>query len=294
MRKLIFIIAGIAAVGIAAYFIIGNQQSEKKSAETFVLPELEVMSFQVKSLDQEGIKLEMQAMIDNSMPVSFQIDSLSYRILMEGREIVQSTYPDSIFLEASDSSRISLPLTLYQQKISGIMNQMEQQNADSIAYQLHARLYTDLPFMEDEPIELNFNKKMPFIRKPSVNLQSASIQKFGLEESEITLRVQVINPNQFSFQIRNTDYQFNVDGESLVSGSIDKATSIPSQDTASFEVPIHLQLEQVGESTFDLLFNPKQTTYSFSISSSLESQMDMLNNSKLEIEASGKLKELIN
>lgn len=294
MKKGIFIIAGIVVVGLVIYLIIGNKQGENESSDTFILPKLEVLSFQIKSFEEERILLEMQAMIDNKAPISFQIDSLSYRVLMEGTEIIQSTYPDSIFLEANDSSRINLPLTLYQQKISSAMEEVEQQNADSINYQLFARLYTDLPFMKDEPIELDFNKKVPYIKKPKINLEGASIEKFGLKESEVTLRIQVINPNQFSFQIRDTNYDFMVNGDSLVSGNIEKTTGIASHDTTNFEVPIKLQIEEVGESAFNLLFNPEETNYSFTISSSLESQLDMLNNSVLKIENSGKLKDLLN
>ncbi|WPP51593.1 LEA type 2 family protein [Catalinimonas niigatensis] len=294
MRKGIFIITGIVVIGLVFYLVIGNKQSEKESSDTFILPKLEVLTFQIKSFEEERILLEMQTMIDNKMPLSFQIDSLSYRVLMEGTEIIQSTYPDSILLEANDNSQVDLPLTLYQQKISSTMEEIEQQNADSIAYELYARLYTDLPAMEGEPIELNFTKQVPFIKRPEINLEGASIEKFGLETSEITLTVQVINPNQFSFQIRDTNYDFRVKGDSLVSGNIEKTTSIASYDTTSFEVPIKLQLEEVGESAFNLLFNPEETNYSFTISSTLESQLDMLNNSTLKIENSGKLKDLLN
>lgn len=294
MRKVMLVLAGVVIVGLGIYFIIVNKQGGRDSSETFILPKLEVMNFQIKSIEEEQIMLEMQAMIDNKMPLSFRIDSVTYQILLEGEEIAKSTYPDSITLEANDSSELTLPLTLYQQQISSTMDQVAARNTDSIAYDLYAQVYTNLPFMEDKPIDVELSKEVPFIRKIEVSLDGASMQKFGLQETEITLTVEVINPNQFAFQASHIAYLFNVDGDSLASGNIEEMTSIDPHDTSYIEIPVRLKLAEIGESAFNLLFNPEQTDYSFTVTSTLVSELNMLDDSEIKVQSAGKLKELLN
>lgn len=84
-----------------------------------------------------------------------------------------------------------------------------------------------------------------------------------------------------------------MNNESIAYGAVDKVTNIAAGDTTTFVVPFNVNLAEVGENVFNLLFKPK-TGYEFSLSTQIDSQKDFINNSTLSVTRSGKLKELIN
>jgi LEA14-like dessication related protein len=294
MKKALGIFLAVLIVALVVYFFIENRSQEKDSADTFIKPEIELASFQINSIDDGTIKIELEVLVENKMPLSFGVDTLQYNVFMEEVLVSQSTYPEKISIAASDSSKVSLPITLYQDKINQVLQRVEQNPSnDSLNLLMEADLITDIPFT-DNPIELTFTKRLYFVRQPQITVSDISIEKFGLDQSEVEMTIQVNNPNQFTFSFRKTDYEFSVNNESIAYGAVDKVTNIAAGDTTTFVVPFNVNLDEVGENVFNLLFKPKETGYEFSLSTQIDSQKDFINNSTLSVTRSGKLKELIN
>lgn len=293
MKKAIGIFLAVLVVALLVYFLLENRPQEKDSADTFIKPEIELASFQIKSIENGTIDLALSVMVENKMPVSFGVDTLQYNVFMEQVLVAESTYPEGISIAASDSSIVTLPLTLYKDKINQILQRVEQNPSnDSLNLLMKADLITDIPFT-DNPVELSFTKKIYFLRQPQITVSDISIEKFGFDESEVKMTIQVNNPNQFAFSFRKTDYEFSVDNESIAYGAIDKVTNIAPGDTTTFVVPFNVNLDEVGENVFNLLFQPKETGYEFSLSTQIDSEKDFINNSTLRVSRSGMLKELI-
>lgn len=297
MKKAIGIFLAVLVIGLAVYFFIQNQNGESGengSATSFIKPKIELASIVVKSMENGTINLQMNALVENEMPISFGVDTLTYNIFLEDVLVAESTHPEGISVAANDSTTISLPVTLYKDKINQVLQKVEQnQSQDSINIEMKADLHTDIPF-KDDPIELSFTKKSYFVRQPQIIVKNVSVEKFGFDESEVEMTIQVNNPNQFAFTFRQTDYEFNVDNESIANGAIEKATNISAEDSSTFVVPFKVNLDEVGENVFNLLFKPGETNYEFSLSTQIESKSNIINNSTLQISRSGKLKELIN
>jgi LEA14-like dessication related protein len=293
MKKIIPIFLLLLIAGLAIYFLLENRNPEKPPSDTFILPEVEVSSIRIKSFEGHAIRMEMISLIDNKMPLSFQLDSLRYRIEMEDIRVMESTYRDSIYIEASDSSRISLPLLFYTDRYASVIQKAEQEQLDSVLVQVQSTFYTDLPLVEG-PFDASFNRKIPLIRQPKIQIEQMNVEKLGLDQSEVTIRVKFINPNQVALKIRNTAYLLEVGDDEVVSGDIRKVTNIPADDTTTFVVPARVNIDQIGETAFDLLFNPGTTDYYFRISSTMESKMDIINNSRFRLINRGKLNEVIN
>ena len=294
MKKAIGIFLAILIVGVVVYFLLQNRNGTNQSSETFIKPEIELSSIEINSIEDGTYYLQLEILIDNKMPISFGVDTLRYKILMEEALVAESTYPDGVSVAASDSSVVSLPVTLYQEKIDQVLQRVEQNPSnDSLNLQFNAELFTDIPF-KDDPIDLSFSKKIYFVRQPQIVVKNVKVEKFGFDQSEVEMMIQVNNPNDLAFSFRQTDYEFSVDNESIANGRIQRATSVPAKDSTTFVVPFNVNLDEVGENVFNLLFKPKETGYEFSLSTSIQSDKAILNNSTLRISRSGKLEELIN
>lgn len=294
MKKALGIFLAVAGIAVLIYFLLNNDASEKDSADTFIKPEMELASFQINSIEDGTIQLDLSVMVNNKMPVAFSVDTLQYNVFMEEVLVAESTYPEGISIDASERSTVSLPITLYKDQINQILQKVEQNPSnDSLNLLMKADVLTDIPFTDD-PIELSLTKRIYFVRQPQITVSDISIEKFGLDQSEVEMTIQVNNPNQFTFSFRKTDYEFSVDNESVAYGAVDKVTNIAAGDTTTFVVPFNVNLDEVGENVFNLLFKPKETNYEFSLSSQIDSEKDFINNGTIRVTRSGKLKELIN
>ncbi|MFP4093316.1 MAG: LEA type 2 family protein [Cyclobacteriaceae bacterium] len=293
MKKGLAIFFALLLIGILGYFLVKNQLEKPAEDDTFLLPELKVASIQIKSFEEKGIDLELALVIDNKMPISLQLDSVSYRIELEDKQIVESTYPDSISLEASDSSTISLPVTVQPDSIIQGIENANQENKDSLRLEVHTTFLTNLPVAQG-PHDLSLNSRIPFIRKPDIVVENVRLEKLGLNQSNVDIKIRVINPNKIPFAIENTAFQFNVNKDELVSGDFRERTELAAEDTATFTIPVKIDVGQVGETAFNLLFNPGNTNYTFSMNTRLESDVDMIDNSSVVVRNNGKLRELIN
>ncbi|MFP4090758.1 MAG: LEA type 2 family protein [Cyclobacteriaceae bacterium] len=293
MKKGLAIFFALLLIGILGYFLVKNQLEKPAEDDTFLLPELKVASIQIKSFEEKGIDLELALVIDNKMPISLQLDSVSYRIELEDKQIVESTYPDSISLEASDSSTISLPVTVQPDSIIQGIENANQENKDSLRLEVHTTFLTNLPVAQG-PHDLSLNSRIPFIRKPDIVVENVRLEKLGLNQSNVDIKIRVINPNKIPFAIENTVFQFNVNKDELVSGDFRERTELAAEDTATFTIPVKIDVGQVGETAFNLLFNPGNTNYTFSMNTRLESDVDMIDNSSVVVRNNGKLRELIN
>lgn len=293
MKKALIIFLAVVVLAVVAYFLLRNGNNGSSSSGTFIKPEISLATLKINSIEDGVITMDLSAVVDNKLPIALKVDSLQYEVLMEGTMVAQSSRPDSLNIGASQSSTISLPVTLYQEQINQILQRVENSPDDSVNLQFNTAFFVGIPLKEG-PVDLSFSTKFPFVRQPEFSIEDISIEKFGFDQSEVELLVQVINPNQLSFSLRQTDYDFQVDDKKIAYGQISKATSIPSADTATFLIPFNVNLDEVGENVFNLLFKPNQTNYSISISSTLESKSDIINNSTIKIKKSGKLQELIN
>lgn len=293
MKKAIGLFFAVGLLGVGIYFYLENAGQVQETADSFVKPELELATIQVKSIEDEVITLQLSALMHNKMPVSYGVDTLQYNVYLEGVLVAESTYPKGISVAANDNSRINLPVSIYQDKINQVLQRVEQNRAnDSIRINMKADLYTDLPLAPD-PVELSISKLFYFVRQPQISVSNVRVDKFGFDQSEVEMLILVDNPNQFSFSFRQTDYEFRVDNERIAKGAIRKATNIVAQDSTTFIIPFQVNLDKVGENAFNLLFQPKSTGYNFSLSTRIDADNEVINDARIRISMSGKLEDLM-
>lgn len=281
-------------LALGAYLFINWKKSSKVDPyATFIKPRLELSSFQIKTMRKEQTTMDMKYLIDNPAPIGFQVDSLQYKILIAGQEVMQSSYPKSIALESNDSSLITLPLTIYNQKLTEILKKLENQKVDSVEYKIEARLFTDIAFLKNQPINLEFAKKLPLYKIPEAKLQHVKVEKLGLNRTKLLLTVQLENPNVFDYKFKETAFQINIDKDKLAEGRVDQAINIPAGQKESIDIPLEVDVKEVGETAFNLLFKPNEVDYYFAFKTELVADKNTFKDSKVVMEDRGKLKDLV-
>jgi len=131
-KKILIPLIILAVLAAVVYGVVNFKKSDKKIAD-YVVPELKLAQIQVTNLTAEKADMKMNMLLDNPGPIGFSLDSLFYTVSIEGNEVARTTYPDSLRLEARDSTTVELPLTIYHDKLADLLKRLEQEGRDSAA-----------------------------------------------------------------------------------------------------------------------------------------------------------------
>ncbi|MDJ1493516.1 LEA type 2 family protein [Cytophagaceae bacterium DM2B3-1] len=296
MKRTGWIVLVLILVLAGGYLVFRWQQRSQKDPEaTFIKPRIEMVGMQILHIDKDYTKGNMKILIDNPAPVGFEADSLAYQLYIAGVKVVQSSYPKHVDINSNDSSLIILPVTIKNEELIQTLKQLEQKGLDSTEYTAKANIYTDLPFLKKKPVELEVSKKLPLLRLPELKLVDADLDKLGFKQTKYSVRTEITNKNVFSFVLHNARFQVNLNGEKFTEGTMPEVVNIPAKGKATIEVPMSIKPNQLMETGIDLLKKDKKNTYLFVFEANLVDKEDnkMFDNSKLKMESSGDLRELI-
>lgn len=286
-KKLIFSVAAIIVIAAVVYLIIYIQRSDKD-----LLPRLTIAHVNITNLAAEKVDMQLGLLIDNPSPVSLRADSLFYRVYIAGNEIMKTTYPDPVELEAGDSATVSLPLTIYHDRLLELLNRLEQEGRDSAEYKIVVTVFSDSKLIPDQGLDVDLKKDLPVIKLPEVKLTDLKIDKAGIPESTIAVALRVYNGNRFPLGFRKMNYRLQIDDNEALEGSKQEDVHIPAGDTVSVAVPVSIDLGGMGESFIDLIREGQDLSYRFTMNSEVISNLKPLNNSKLQLEMTGNLQDI--
>jgi LEA14-like dessication related protein len=295
MKKIGLLVLVLAVVGAGVFAYRWYDRSKNDPYKTFIKPRVEMSSFQITNLTKEETKGTMKVLIDNAAPVGFKADSLSYQIYMAGAEVMRSTYPKPIKLEANDSSLISLPVTIDNQKMLAKLKEFKNEGTDSVEYTMKAQVHTDLPFFKNKPLNLTFSKKMPAYIIPDVRLVDTDLDKLGLNQTKMTAKVEIKNPNAFAYRFKQTTYRINLEGKAFAEGRIDTMINIPANGKTVLELPMEVTLKEGLKAGVKMLTKPEEVDYSFSFRTKLVDQKGnkTFQDSRMVMTGQGKMNELL-
>lgn len=80
-----------------------------------------------------------------------------------------------------------------------------------------------------------------------------SVDKFGFNNSTISLDLQYYNPNNFGMQLKNTDLDIFINGILLGHSSLDTLIRIPRRDTFSIPVKFDVDMQNAFKNAWNTL-----------------------------------------
>jgi LEA14-like dessication related protein len=132
----------------------------------FKEPKVDLYGFFIKSVNFQRTVADVQILIENTSPVGLDADSLQYEVYIEGTEVTRGSYNRPIHLKASDTTLLTLPVTLDNQRLLRTLRALEGQR-DSVDYTLKAKVFTDLPLLKDKPLQIKFTAGCPSTSSPN-------------------------------------------------------------------------------------------------------------------------------
>lgn len=205
-KKVIFSVIAVALLTGLIYLVVKFQQSDRKLAD-YVVPQLQLAQMQLTQLSAKQVDMNMNVVIDNPAPVGIHIDSLHYKVFIEGNEVVKSTYPDSLEVEANDTTTVSLPITIYYDKLQAVLEELEQQGKDSVIDKINATIFSEMDIIPKDTFNLEVEKMLPLVRIPEINVTDLHVEDLSFSGATLKVEAMVKNENVFSFGFQDMSYQ---------------------------------------------------------------------------------------
>jgi len=282
------------AIAITASFFIWrfiSYKTDKDPNKTFLLPHLELSDLEITTLDTEKMEMTVKMLIKNQLPISFTADSLQYRLFINDTEVMKDHYKKAITLKGSDSSLISLPVTVFTRDLFSILKANEKANNDSANYRLQLSFYTHIIFKKQ--FTLTIKKRLPLITIPRAKAEHIVIDSLNFKRAVLRLTVSIDNKNGFATKAKDIAYRLSIENNQLVSGIIPGLTDIRANGITDITIPVTLSLKDVGKTLFDLLKKGTNVSYKLRLAFNIESGSNMIMNSKVTLESEGSVKSLI-
>lgn len=283
-------IAVLVVTGIV--FLIVRYQQPDNSLAKDILPELKVVNIQVLNLTGEQAEMAMNMVIDNPAPFGVKLDSLYYTLFIEDIEVMKTTYPDPIDIEGGDSATFSLPLTINYNKMESLLKRLEDEGRDSAVYKINSIVYTNSDLVPDGQIEIEVDKRLPLIRIPEINITDMRIEDLSFSGVTIVSVVTIENENDLAFGFKDMSYSLSLADNNPIEGEKREVVEIPAKGTTSFEIPVEIDLGEMGESLIDLIKDGGDLSYEFIMNADMIADAPVIGESKINMSASGNLREL--
>ena len=264
---------------------------DKDPYKTFLLPRVELTVLEITSLTAEKIDMNTRLLIDNQLPFSCTADSLQYSISIDSVEILRSRYKKSITLERNDSSWIALPLTILMQDLKEVILVNERKNIDSVEYHLEVSFYTNILFRKKYKIDIK--RTLPLFYLPEVSIDHIEVDSLNFSRAAIEVVLSINNKNVFPIQSKNIAYKLAIEDNEWIEGIIPGLTDIKSQDVTEVRVPMRISFKEVSKSLFHILKKGRSVKYKLHLTLRIESENNMVKNSKVILESSGTVKSLM-
>jgi len=291
-RKIIFAVIALVILAAIVIGVVKFKQSDKSVAD-YVVPELKMGQMQVTNLTAEKADMKMNMLIDNPAPVGFSVDSLYYTVSIEGNEIARTTYPDSLRLEARDSTTVELPLTLYHDKLADVLKSLEQQGRDSALYTINATIFTDMALIPKDKLNMKVEKRLPLIRIPEIHVTDIKMKDVGFKGATMVVETSIKNDNVFPIRFSDMNYRVQVDNNGWMEGSKPGTVNIPAKGTTTMTIPMDVKLKEMGKNALDLIRKGTDVHYDFRMNTKLASDSQVLKESNIALNSSGQLKTVI-
>lgn len=289
--KKIMLGVGVLILAGALYLFINFQRSGKDVKEQ-VVPQLQLAQMQVTNLTADRAEIQMNMIIDNPTPVGLDIDSLYYTIYIEDNEVVKTTYPDPLHIEGSGNTTVSLPLTIYYDKLQSVLKKLEEEGKDSVVYKINAILHTDLALIPKDKFDLEVEKKMPLIRAPEIKVTDIRIDKLDFSGAVVQVEAFVVNENVYPLGFENMDYSFQIDDNETMEGHKSETVKVEAKDSTTIAIPVEVNFKEMGKGLIDLIKEGGDLQYTFNLRAKLVSDAHFLKEGEMTLNATGKLNEL--
>jgi LEA14-like dessication related protein len=272
----------VALIGYGFYLFKANENAWLK-------PDLKRTTTTIKDITPDSVKAQVTMVVRNSLPVTIRIDSLSYVVALEGDTLIQGSQHEPSELRASSEGKLTMPMNTNSGRL---MKKMKALQRDSADVYLRATMYSHFPVVGTKPVPVEINRTVCIPKLPKVEVEKVKIDKLGLKGGRLITTLKITNYESFPFTVKNFKYRFRLSDNIDVKGKEDEDIEFKKTGPQTIDVPIDLEMDQIGEAAFKFLFKSKSTPYRMDGDMQISSEKNFIGNVKVAFNSEGSIQEM--
>ncbi|MDY0132759.1 MAG: LEA type 2 family protein [Desulforegulaceae bacterium] len=267
--------------------LVLNGCSMLKDAGLWKSPEVKVSSIEITSLDFEKIDIDVELEVLNDNIYSVSIGMLDYSLKINENELLSGKQNKSIVLEAQTSTKVIFPLSLNFKKL--FSSAVEVKDKDSIAYVFEGGVSINLPGGGNPRIPFLSTGEIPIPRLPNLKVEGLKIEQINLFAASLKLGIKFVNPNNFSVNLKNYNYKFELNERQLAGGESGTGFIIEPKSEKLIEFPFNVSFANAGIAFYKMLTSSTDAGYAFNLEGEIKPGPDFFKAFPLKVEKEGKI-----
>lgn len=213
-------------------------------------PDLTLQNFQFTHLSLNSIDSVLKVKISNPNSIPIPLGVLNYQLKLLGNDFTKgSIEPTQNLLGGNQTSELTLPFSFSRTEIQKIVSTLGKSK--------------DIPFevigdMKIGPFSLPLSKKgtLPKPEVPQFSLEGLKVEKSSLEGMEMSVNLNVSNPNSFPLLLGKFSGNVSLGGSSLASteGFI---ANVGANGKSQIKLPFKMKTLDIGSGILNVLSGTK-------------------------------------
>jgi LEA14-like dessication related protein len=268
-------------------FTFLNSCSALKDLASVQKPTLSVTDVNVSGLSLQDIELTFDIEVENPNPVSIDLNSYEYDFMIENNSFVKGNQPLATTINSTSKSVVQIPVNFTFKELFQTFDSISDK--DETGFQLNANIAVDLPILGLTEIPVNRSGTFPVVKVPTISASKLSVKDLSFTKAELELELNINNPNAFSIDLNDLDYEIDINGLRSISGSTGKSIEISEKGSSTLKIPVTFNLIELGRSAYQLLSSDKELEYSLTGNTNIDTSLPFFKPSNYNFDRSGSL-----
>ncbi|MCP4138234.1 MAG: LEA type 2 family protein [bacterium] len=214
-------LSGEATLGAGYLGKVTLPFSEKSTLGVPTFPSIKLKGARLAGLDIEGMNVDFIFELTNTSSSDFFFADLQYKIIANGREVIDGSNTDKIEVKANSTGEVIISNRIpFVDAIDSLMDIFQKNMID---IKVDGSVGNFMGSFSDVKLSLSGENKFMMPKLPSLKFrdlkfQSANFNPFN-PRATFLVRFDVSNPNPFPVSINEIDYTFTAEGRELVDGN---------------------------------------------------------------------------
>ena len=275
----------IMAILVIAQAIYGC--STLQTLSNIQSPDLAVKNLDIANADLEEMDLVLNIQVNNHYPIGIHLPAFDYHFQVNENAFLKGSTTLNQSISAKHQNIVKVPVRIHfmdlYQSLGNLLNQ------DQAAYQLSGNIHVDVPILGR--LKMPFEKKgqLPLLKMPKISVKGLRVKSLNFATANLSLDIEMDNPNGFLMLLNNFSYNFAVDGLKWADGQISKDMSFQKHGNSQISIPIALNFFEMGKTLFNVIKNKRALPYEFNTHLQFQTDLPFLQKVDIPVKKEGKV-----
>lgn len=267
--------------------LFGSCQSIQDVLDRIQKPTLSVEDIRIGQFNFQEMELIYQVRINNPNTVSLQLEDYTYKLDINDEAFLSGNQQQGLEIEANKSNTIEVPLIVNFRDLFDTVQGVAEQNESTFRFE--STMAFNLPVLGRTEVPVFRSGAIPIIKRPTIEIKGLKVQNLSLSSADLLLNLTLDNPNGFGLRINGLSYGLDIDQEEWASGKALNGLMVEKNQITELQIPFSINPTSVGLSAFRILQSSESPDYVLSGTFNFTVFHDLLGDTELSFEQSGKI-----